>query len=1023
MRRKVINVMMRLFVALAFGLTGCGGGGSSSANPNGGGTVTNDPPVVAKPNTIAATVQLDLPQGSSLASEQIAVSTFFGSKTTAKIVAAGIQQSSITATNTNKPQILIVSDSQKNPLFFSFFSNMSSANSVAKTVAGTVAQPKITINGDSIAKSLLWLNPIVISLPRDNKTEFMSKVITIGQYSQLVKMIDDLLLSDPKKIFDPIAHPEIGTLAFEVVKNTFIALQSNTTVTKIVAKSTRKDVGSTDNTYVTDKPGKFISFMNPKMISYGIEIRDNNNALEIRDLALGKSGVVQVKWQWPLLSTGKWTWPVSVSTSPEESSLITLNDGKHSIYMTKGNDFSSPNYYTPWIPELDNSLQLNGANVNGTALWMNMYTILDMVIDAVTGSSILEHDIKGVSKKFLKPLAKALNNIKNVELYANALQSGPVDAISATVDFVIDNWPVISQIIWAEVGPDSIDFMRFAKTLLNNSARVFKLVDAANVEIPFLTDLAFATNTLNYCVESSGGILSQCSGTKPLLPPVAEIDTSTKTIYVNDTVVFDASASSDPQGESLTYQFDVLGNGTWTPESSSSSTSYKFTSPGGPYTAKVQVKNSDGLTSNKSYYYTVTAIPASQTTTTNPGNSPGITVSLAPSNLLVTVLSSDRIDLTWQDNSNNETGFIIERKMGTNGIFSQVATLGAIAGSGSGGFYENTYLTANTNYCYRISAYNSAGYSTYSNVSCDTTYGNMPQPTVSTGSANNITLNSVTLNGTVNPNGLSTGGFFQYGTTTSYGSTTASQVWGSGSSNISVNANITGLTANTTYHYRLMATTNNAGGTVFGADQTFTTGTSVNTTIVPSIPTANSPGTTSSPGTTISGNTATLSWSAVSGATYYNFGIRDMTTNLLVVDTISASTSFSATLSSGKQYRWNVAACNSAGCSSYTTHLYFQTPSSNAITAPSISSVSPNPVTGSNSQQYFAINGSNFVSGANIILRDLTAGQTFTNRVASSFSNILIMLTPTFTTAAHSWSVEVINPDGQSSGQYYFQVI
>ena len=91
--------------------------------------------------------------------------------------------------------------------------------------------------------------------------------------------------------------------------------------------------------------------------------------------------------------------------------------------------------------------------------------------------------------------------------------------------------------------------------------------------------------------------------------------------------------------------------------------------------------------------------------------------------------------------------------------------------------------------------------------------------------------------------------------------------------------------------------------------------------------------------------------------------------------------------------------------------------------APVITSVGPNPVTGSNSAQPFTINGSNFVSGANVTLRDLTAGQTFANRTASSFNSTQIVINPIFTTAADNWSVEVINPDGQSSGQFPFQVI
>ncbi len=94
-----------------------------------------------------------------------------------------------------------------------------------------------------------------------------------------------------------------------------------------------------------------------------------------------------------------------------------------------------------------------------------------------------------------------------------------------------------------------------------------------------------------------------------------------------------------------------------------------------------------------------------------------------------------------------------------------------------------------------------------------------------------------------------------------------------------------------------------------------------------------------------------------------------------------------------------------------------------AIVTPSIASVSPNPVTGANSQQPFTINGNNFVSGCNVTLRDLSTGEVFPNRAISSFSAGQIVINPNFTTAAHNWSVEIINPGGASSGQFNFTVV
>ena len=79
------------------------------------------------------------------------------------------------------------------------------------------------------------------------------------------------------------------------------------------------------------------------------------------------------------------------------------------------------------------------------------------------------------------------------------------------------------------------------------------------------------------------------------------------------------------------------------------------------------------------------------------------------------------------------------------------------------------------------------------------------EPVVSTGTATAITSTSAKLNGTVNPGGEATSYYFQYGTTTSYGSQTATSPVGSGSANVDVAAPISSLTPNIAYHYRLVA--------------------------------------------------------------------------------------------------------------------------------------------------------------------------------------------------------------------------
>ena len=99
--------------------------------------------------------------------------------------------------------------------------------------------------------------------------------------------------------------------------------------------------------------------------------------------------------------------------------------------------------------------------------------------------------------------------------------------------------------------------------------------------------------------------------------------------------------------------------------------------------------------------------------------------------------------------------------------------------------------------------------------------GAASSPTVSTGRASSLTTSAATLNGTVNPEGLSTRYFFQYGTSRIYGSTTGPTDAGSGTHTKAAAADLIGLTPFTRYHYRLVA--QNSKGTTFGGDRTFTT--------------------------------------------------------------------------------------------------------------------------------------------------------------------------------------------------------
>ena len=142
-------------------------------------------------------------------------------------------------------------------------------------------------------------------------------------------------------------------------------------------------------------------------------------------------------------------------------------------------------------------------------------------------------------------------------------------------------------------------------------------------------------------------------------------------------------------------------------------------------------------------------------------------------------------------------------------------------------------LSASHLYHFRIVATNGGGTS----FGADRTFTTLSAPPVVTNNpATNVASVSATLNGSVNPLGSTTTVYFQWGTTTSYGHTTATQSK-TGNSPLPITANISGLSASHLYHFRIVAA--NGGGTSFGPDRTFTTLSATGSPVVKTNPATN----------------------------------------------------------------------------------------------------------------------------------------------------------------------------------------
>jgi len=171
-------------------------------------------------------------------------------------------------------------------------------------------------------------------------------------------------------------------------------------------------------------------------------------------------------------------------------------------------------------------------------------------------------------------------------------------------------------------------------------------------------------------------------------------------------------------------------------------------------------------------------------------------VPTAPTNLTATAASTTQVDLSWTDTSNNETSFKIERKT-LSGSFAQIATVGSNVTS-----FSDTGLTLATTYVYRVRAANSSGNSSYSNQASATTQGADTTAPSTPGGFNATPTSTSQINLIWNASTDAVG-------VTGY---RVERCQGSGCTSFAeigtpttTNFNDTGLSATTTYRYRVRA--------------------------------------------------------------------------------------------------------------------------------------------------------------------------------------------------------------------------
>ncbi len=429
-------------------------------------------------------------------------------------------------------------------------------------------------------------------------------------------------------------------------------------------------------------------------------------------------------------------------------------------------------------------------------------------------------------------------------------------------------------------------------------------------------------------------------------------------------------------------------------DTQTTSSSYTaFLSSGRPYRWNLAACNTSGCSSYTTprYFQTPGSVPS---TPSNP--SPGSTSSPGPT------LSSSTVALSWGTSSGATYYDLGVRDLGTNQLVVDTQT-------GSPSYTAN--LSSGRPYRWNVAACNSSGCSSFTTDRYFQTPGSVPStpsnPSPGSTSSPGPTLSSSTV-------------------ALSWGTSSGATYYDLGVRDLSTNQLVvdtqTGspsytanLSSGRPYRWNVAACSS-SGCSSFTTDRYFQTPGSV-----PSIPSNPSPGSTSSPGPTLSSTTVTITWGSSNGATYYDLGVRDMTSGLFAVNTQPGTNSYTATLSSGTPYKWNVAACNSTGCSSYTTPLYFQTPGSKppTPTSPSPGSTSSPGPTLSSTTVTITWGSSNGATYYDLGVRDMTTGLFAVNTQpgTNSYTATLSSGTP------YKWNVAACNSTGCSSytTPLYFQ--
>ena len=371
--------------------------------------------------------------------------------------------------------------------------------------------------------------------------------------------------------------------------------------------------------------------------------------------------------------------PSALSASPAAGNSITLNWTDNSADEQGFNIERAPD--VGGVPGAYTQIASVGANVHtysNTGLPVNVrYWYRVAAYDAV-GPSGYSNEASAILSTPNAPSA-----LSGVGISSTQINLSWTDNSTDETGFRIERAPDVGGVAgaYAEIVTVGANVVNYSNTGLVTATTYWYRVRAYN-----------GNGTSAYTTDVSVATAAAVSGTPSGLTATAASGTRINLAWIDN--------STNEQGFRIERAPDVSG---------APGTFAQIASVG----ANVTTYGNTGLTNGTGYWYRVRAYNAAGTSGySNVATSTTMSLPAAPTNLQAAASAVKAVDLSWTDNSDNETSFRLERapdNAGVPGAFALVVTTGANVTS-----YQNTGLANSTSYWYRVRAQNSVGNSAFS---------------------------------------------------------------------------------------------------------------------------------------------------------------------------------------------------------------------------------------------------------------------------------------------------------------------